>query len=328
MIEVLGKSGIRVEVVLHSISEAGKEIITFLIDHPRIVHAEELKHRQFSYSAASSRAIPFEKMEKQLLGIPVQFGKNQAGMQADGEHNELINGMYTPEEWWHLAKLSATNFSKGFAEAGYHKQISGRLTEPFQMIRVLVTATETTNFYWLRDDKAADPTLAEQARCMRLAHEQSKPQVLKAGEWHLPFMDCYVYPDGRDGVFYGYMDDDFVVEIDSLEDAIKMSCARCAATSFRNTDYDLAKSLQVYDRLVNGDKVHAGALEHCATPMAEYSYTFNGTETGSQVNANFAPHTWEPGISHVDRDGNLWSGNFMGWQQYRKLVPNECYKGA
>jgi hypothetical protein len=31
-IVVNGKGGIRVEIILHSISEAGKEIITFLVD--------------------------------------------------------------------------------------------------------------------------------------------------------------------------------------------------------------------------------------------------------------------------------------------------------
>ena len=94
-IVVESKAGIRVEVVLHSISEAGKEIITFLVDHPRIVHAEELKHRQFSYSAASSRAIPSAKMAEQLTGMPVSFGKNQSGMQAGEEHAEAVK-MYYP----------------------------------------------------------------------------------------------------------------------------------------------------------------------------------------------------------------------------------------
>lgn len=335
-IVVEGKAGIRVEVVLHSISEAGKEIITFLVDHPRIVHAEELKHRQFSYSAASSRAIPSAKMAEQLTGMPVSFGKNQSGMQAGEEHNahlqfkvksafgDFYEGGYelSKEQAWEAAKQQAIKFSNAFAEAGYHKQVYNRLTEPFQMIRVLVTATETDNFFWLRNDKAADPTLAEQAKCMWGAKQQSKPQVLKPGEWHLPFMDCYVYPDGRDGVFYGYMDDDSVVEIETLEDAIKMSCARCAATSFRNTDYDLAKSLQVYDRLVNGEKIHAGALEHCATPMQTTKlYVGTSLEVNDPCNAS----TWEAGVSHADRDGKLWSGNFCGFVQYRKLVPGECY---
>jgi hypothetical protein len=348
-IVVEGKGGIRVEVVLHSISEAGKEIITFLVDHPRIVHAEELKHRQFSYSAASSRAIPAAKMAEQLTGMPVSFGKNQSGMQAGGEHSGPVKMHYplglgfhfdpddigepeirnlTPAEAWQMAKDDAVKWSNAFARSGYHKQVYNRLTEPFQMIRVLVSATETANFFWLRNDKAADPTLQEQAKCMWEAKQQSVPQLLKAGEWHLPFVDSARDQQGKQ-FFYLPEHEDNPTKI-TLDHAIKISCARCAATSFRNENYDLAKSLQVYDRLVNGDKVHAGALEHCATPIEE-KYANVGMDNfftkSDSVNVPYCTNTWQQGISHMDRQGQLWSGNFCGWIQYRKLVPNECYKG-
>jgi hypothetical protein len=320
-IVVEGKAGIRVEVVLHSISEAGKEIITFLVDHPRLVHSEELKHRQFSYSAASSRAIPSAKMAEQLTGMPVSFGKNQGGMQAGEEWNApvlLADRELTPETAWEFAKQGAMMVSKAFADAGYHKQVYNRLTEPFQMIRVLVTATETDNFYWLRNDKAADPTLQEQARCMQEAHKLSTPQVLKAGQYHLPFVESLLSSDDS-GLQYFYETESAVGTTDylSLEDAIKVSCARCAATSFRNENYGLEKSLQVYDRLVNGDKVHAGALEHCATPMEKTELSLSDFMDG---------YEWQDGVSHMDKDGFMWSGNFKGWIQYRKTTPNECYK--
>ncbi len=329
-IVVEGKGGIRVEVVLHSKSSVtGKELITFLVDHPRIVHAEELKHRQFSYSAASSRAIPAAKMAEQLTGMPVSFGKNQSGMQAGEEHTQnviikqfvnydLMDVEYTPKAAWESAKQDAVRWSNAFAEAGYHKQVYNRLTEPFQMIRVLVTATETDNFFWLRNDKAADPTLQEQARCMYEAMQLSVPQILKPGEWHLPFVSSKLVRDSYVDAQHFYEDASETVEL-CLDEAIKVSCARCAATSFRNENYGLEKSLQVYDRLVNGDKVHAGALEHTNSPMSEQA---------EGVNVPFNPHTWEPGISHVDHDGKLWSGNMCGWIQFRKLVPNECYKNT
>ncbi len=332
-IVVHGKGGIRVEVVLHSQSSAtGKELITMLVDHPRIVHAEELKHRQFSFSAASSRAIPSAKMAEQLTGMPVSFGKNQSGMQAGEEHDALVQGrdtygpggvyneMWTAEEAWEMAKADAVFWSNAFAEAGYHKQVYNRLTEPFQMIRVLVSATETDNFYWLRDDKAADPTLQEQARCMREAHMLSTPQILKPGEWHLPFVQSKHLLDGTQAF---YVTEPNGTDKLTLDEAIKVSCARCAATSFRNENYGLEKSLQVYDRLVNGDKVHAGALEHCGTPMESPKPHLL---VSGCVNYNAWPASWQEGVSHVDRDGQLWSGNFCGFIQFRKLVPNECYK--
>lgn len=338
-IVINGKSNIRVEVVLHSISEAGQEIITFLRDYPRIVHAEDLKHRMFSNSAASSRAIPFNKMVQQLEGIPVRFGKNTSGMQDAGVHDANVEGdtwdtsseldvteKLSPEEAWYRAREDAIKWSERFNKAGFHKQVSGRLTEPFQMIRVLTTATELDNYYWLRDDVAADPTIREVARCMREAHKQSVPQMLKAGQWHLPFVDV-IYRESVSGETKQlFFEDSGSMDVLDLQDAIKVSCARSAATSFRNTDYGLEKSLQVYDRLINGDKVHAGALEHCATPMKSTEGSPMAISGIGVMNHRFNPRTWQGGISHVDKNGNLWSGNFQGWVQYRKLVPNECYK--
>ena len=345
-IVVLGKGGIRVEVVLHSITEGGDEIITFLRDYPRIVHAEDLKHRMHSNSAASSRAIPAAKMAEQLTGMPVRFGEANPGMQDKGEDYDAYVGgplkfdpytgedyetYYPPKDAWVMAKAAAVGWSNAFAAAGYHKQVYNRLTEPFQMIRVLTTMTETANFYWLRDDVAADPTLAEVARCMREAHALSKPRVLKPGQWHLPFVTSWFMDDNGEQVFFDEENPtvlkngvDKVYPNLTLDEAIKMSCARSAATSFRNENYNLAKCLQVYDRLVNGDKVHAGALEHAAKVMqpAKIHMSIHGS-----INLPQWTSTWEPGVSHMDREGRLWSGNFKGWIQHRKMVPGENYEG-
>lgn len=59
---------------------------------------------------------------------------------------------------------------------------------------------------------------------------------------------------------------------------------------------------------------HASPLEHQATPMDDYSKSFN-------------PDTWQRGITHVRRDGSLWSGNLRGWVQFRQLIPNEAVWG-
>lgn len=344
MVKIEGKCGISATVVCDSVSEAGVRLTTMLVDYPRIVHAEQLKHRMFSTSAASSRAIPVAKMSEQLRGVPVSFGKNQSGMQAgEADYDALIDGYHVApdsdityahnaEEAWGEAKRQALFWSKAFAEAGYHKQIYNRITEPFQMMRVLITATEWDNFWWLRNDDMADPTLHEAARVMQKAYNESKPELLKDGEHHLPFVEWVRDTENGKQNFYIRNDDMRITELLSIEDAIKVSCARCAAQSFRNTDYGLEKSLQVYDRLVNGDKIHAGALEHCATPMKKAVYEndrwdFSVTDLNRSINLAFEPETWQEGISHVDRDGQLWSGNYRGFIQHRKCIAGENYTG-
>jgi len=326
---ITGKNGISATMVLDSISESGVRLTTFELVYPRIIHSELMTHRMFSRNAASSRAIPFAKMKEQLTAMPVRFGAANKGMQDTGEDFEAMvsdpdNGYSClPNVAWEYARNSAIDWATAFHDAGYHKQIYNRLTEPYQMIKTIVTSTEMPNFFWLRNDVAADPTLQELARVMFEVYNESKSTLLKAGEWHLPYVDCYVYVDGRDGVHYGIMDETHgVVEL-SLEDAIKVSSARCAAVSFRNSDYDLAKSIVVYDRLVGDERKHSSAMEHQATPIQHESYIQNDSGIESRTNSPPRTNTWEQGISHMDHDGQLWSGNFRGWVQHRKLIDGE-----
>lgn len=315
---IKGKANITAEVVCDSVSSVnGKRITTFCIEYPRIILSELNTHRMLSKNSSSSRAIPFDKMIENLKGRPVRFGAANAGMQDKGEDKlddfEIVLGdgriHVNAIEYWNMAKDNAINFALAYNHYGFHKQIYNRLLEPFQMMKTIVTATEWNNFFWLRDDEAADPTIQELARCMREAIEQSLPQMLKPGEWHLPFVNVHRLKNGN---VFGYSIGDNGNCL-STEEAIIVSCARCAAVSFRNIDYDLAKCKQVYDRLINGGKVHGSALEHCATPMKE------------PVQSD--KYLWEDGMTHMDKDGNMWSGNFNGWIQHRKLIPNENKKG-
>ena len=294
-------------------------MLSWEIEYPRLVLAELNTHRQLSKNSFSSRAVPFMKMIEQLDGEPVRFGANQPGMQDKGEDYvaSVIFGEYKlkPKDAWWKAKQMMISVSRAFYDAGYHKQVYNRLLESFQVMKTVLSATEVDNFFWLRDDDAADPTLRELARVMKEAWEVSTPDLLAPGEWHLPYLN-WVRDDATDKqIFYLRNVDLSIVEL-SLYDAIKVSCARCAAVSYRNEDYDLAKSLEVYDRLVGSVRKHASAFEHQATPMQKSCVEMTG---------DYYPDTWEAGISHMDHQGNFWSGNLMGWVQYRKLIPNECY---
>jgi len=326
-----GKFGVKATVLCDSISEAGVRITTFELEYPRMVHSEFLTHCMFARNAASSRAIPAAKMREQLTARPVRFGKNVSGMQDAGEHNAPVywQNHYagtevkgSPEAAWEYAKSCAIDISTAFAEAGYHKQVFNRLTEPFQMIKVVCTATEFNNFFWLRDHDAADPTIEELAKCMRQAREQSTPRGLKAGEWHLP----YVVVWRSEGVLhYGIeAENGGTIEL-SVEEAIKVSAARSAAVSFRNVDYNLEKCEQVHGRLVGDERKHSSAMEHQATPITEERVDYNVWE--NSVNVVDCPETWQEGVTHMDRKGQLWSAKFRGWIMYRKMIPGENMEG-
>lgn len=333
MIEVKGKAGIVAKILADSVNEQGNRLVTYEITYPRIIHSELLTHKMLCSNSASSRAIPFAKMAEQLTASPVRFGQSNPGMQDKGEdyYSEHL-GYYgkdynlddkwfkqTPEAAWDMAQRKALIQASKFHAAGYHKQVYNRLTEPFQMMKTVISGTEWDNFFWLRNDKAADPTLHELARCMQEARYESVPQLLKAGEWHLPYVENSFYNSEQ---FYGVEDSEDILQHVSLEEAIKVSCARTAAVSFRNEDYDLEKCLEVYARLIGDERKHASAMAHAATPMQHplYQSSCNGSCYGFNIECD-----WEDGVSHMTRDGKLWSAQYCGFVMHRKTIPGENY---
>ena len=78
-----------------------------------------------------------------------------------------------------------------------------------------------------------------------------------------------------------------------LDARLQISVARCARVSYLSHDgtRDHARDIELYERLLGGGaNGHWSPFEHVATPLS-------------------------------DRDG--WSGNFRGWEQFRKRFPQE-----
>ena len=61
---------IKTEIVGHSLSPQGDELISVLCTFPRIILAEVNTHRMLSKNTSSSRAIPFHKMVKAVQENP------------------------------------------------------------------------------------------------------------------------------------------------------------------------------------------------------------------------------------------------------------------
>ena len=325
MIKVTGKGNISATIIAHSKSAVdGKEIITYELEYHRYIHSELMTHRTFSRNAASSRAIPVSKMidlVRTSPATPIHWGKNQAGMQASEEctndvsmdwdyyNDEPVHG--TPEDAWAEASSHAMYKAECFNEAGYHKQITNRLLEPFQMIKVVVTATEWDNFFWLRFHKAAQPEIQELARCMLVAKKRSIAEVLQIGEWHTPYVDHW---RDEDGLKYILEDEDAQGFFCNIQDALKVSASCCAQVSYRKTDDSLEKAEKVWQMLTTDDRIHSSPTEHQATPISMSFFCFDCQKDGDEC--------WEQGVTHLDKLGKFWSNNFCGWIQHRALIAN------
>ena len=295
-----------VKILKDSISESGHRITTYQLKYPRIIHSEFMTHRVFSRNASSSRAIPVHRLVatvKEDFFLP-KFRYNKPGMQPGlplSDADQLV-----AEGLWKDAAdacMKAAMILGDDEGLNVHKQWANRMLEWFTHINVVVTSTAWSNFFALRRDidengfPVAQDEMFQLAQMMQRAMQESEPMLLKAGEWHLPYVNTH--DKTQDEIWNMGWESPHM-----LFDAIRVSVARCARVSYYTHEGKkptLQKEFELYNRLVGSTPMHASAAEHQATP--HYIDI-----TSSDVN--------------LDRAIQL-QGNFKGWKQYRKMLPNE-----
>lgn len=312
-------TNITAKVIADSISEAGHRITTFEVEAPRIILAEINTHNAISKNCSSTRAITLVKAIQQVEEngfTPLYWGEKKTGMSADREieNNSLANLS------WNQAKLNAINSVKTLDEQKLHKQITGRLLEPFQMVKQVLTATDFDNFFNLRIHPTAQPEICMLAYKMYTELQESVPFELKSGEYHLPYVDRW---RNEDGELYYSTENEYGENVWlGLDSAIKISGSCVAQTSYRNTDMSLSKAESMFDRLIQADVLHASVFEHLATPIYQ-----EDVDTTDYTNPHLCSRVLNAlstitGITHINSNGDLCSGNLRGFISYRHQLPN------
>jgi hypothetical protein len=284
---------IKAKIVCDSVAENGVRLTTFVLSYPRFIHAEFMTHRVFSRNASSSRAIPIERQIKEIkkdMAMPVEFRRNQRGMQAAEAYGKF--GQKVCRTIWKAAGHAAILFAKLFIRMGVHKQYANRLLEPFSHISVIVSATQWSNFFALRYHHAAQPEIRVLAEKMWDQYTKQRPRYLTNNEWHLPFVDYNEVSSTLGRKRLACINTVPIPAQDWLP-LIKKSVARCARVSYLNHDGTNPSEMQdflLYERLLGAQPIHASPAEHQATPLGE----------SDEI-----------------------SGNFHGWKQYRKTLQGE-----
>jgi thymidylate synthase ThyX len=264
---------ISAKILLDSLAPCGARLTTFELHYPRFIHAEFMTHRLISRNAASSRAIPMKKFREMVLAdpaVPVWWGRNQAGMQAEEEldftNQHIVQGM------WKNALDNAAAHHTMMEIVGLHKQIANRILEPWSHITVIASATDWQNFFFLRCHKAAQPEIRELAEKMQVAYNQTRPQILSVGEWHQPFIDWTDHMRVWN-------------EVAEVDDTLnKVSVGRCARVSYLTHDgrRDLKEDIALHDKLLapmdTHEPGHLSPFEHVAMALdtPERSGNFTG----------------------------------------------------
>lgn len=317
------------KIVLDSISEFGKRLTTMEVTFPRLVLAEFNTHRVFSRNSASSRAIPVHKQLKRVLDepfIPEQFGINQPGMQSfkwlDGlKHEEAMEAWLTgrdraastafelllgPEQ---AGKIFGYNPLTGFANQEMLLQGFDDAIRLFSKEQKRENPEDTTilNVHKQLANRVLEPymwhvvivTATEWDNFFALrANQDAQAEIRRPAELMLEAMEAstpnLVELEGWHLPFI-QPDELHLLETD-LWKILHVSSARCARVSYLTHDgiRSLDADVTLYDRLVGSG--HMSPLEHVATPRA----TPRRNERPAQD-----------------------YGNFIGWMQLRKYIPNE-----
>ncbi len=297
------------KILADSLSPDGVRLTTMEVVMPRIVLAEFNTHRLLSRNSASSRAIPVEKMIKMVMGhpyIPTHWGKNQKGMQAEEEvtGDALVNARHR----WLEACEKAIVAANRLLDVGIHKQITNRLLEPFMWHTVIVTATAWSNFFNLRCHPMAHPEIKKTAELMRDAMAESTPEKLLHGAWHVPLIRDedvreVAVLDGDSATLGGDDSPASGWHRRRWQQLCKISVGRCARVSYLTHDgkRDIGKDIELHDELLKNG--HMSPFEHVARPMTPSDLARRG------------------GLEPL---AETFSGNFRGWVQYRKTIPNEA----
>jgi len=340
---------INAKIIADSLSPSGSRITTYLLTYPRFIHGELMTHRMFSRNSASSRAIPFKKMVKMAKEdpfIPIAWQKDHKGMQGT-EYLEIKPNVFGPVNGWLEARDKAVELANYLNELGVTKQLCNRLLEPFMWHTVIITATEFENFFALRcpayydgkvnhrsikdylkandsdiekypesywksiNQSQAEIHIQALAESMWDAMNESIPEELKSGEWHIPFGE--------------YIDENPKVETElellsnkihftSIADSadmemlkVKIATAMCAKLSYNNhgSIVNFSKDLDLHDMLLRNK--HMSPFEHCARVMSDVEYSLCYYK-GSLTDKN------------SDKSNSGWCRNFKGFIQYRDLV--------
>jgi thymidylate synthase ThyX len=315
-------------VIADSITPCGlaTRLTSVYVIFPYFILAERNRHRAFSLSDRSSRAVPPEKLIEEVRNdpaMPAKFRQRTKGMGG----GEELTGTYLHKamNMWKDGAEASVRTAEYLLSYNLAKEIVNRPLTPYMRVHSLMTAPRDGwfNFFGLRLDPAADPTIQVLAQRCYEALRGSTPRRLHPADnneyrWHLPFVD-------REDIQFIHqaiaMKAQPYRDLGPTECARQLSAARCAHLSYNDLEtgerMTVERALLIYNKLVGSTPIHASPLEHQATPNS----WLTGTAAGRLV------------AVHADQIGNLqfgiWEyphqqGNLYGWRQARKMLPGEA----
>ena len=352
------KAEIKAEIVGHSLSTQGDELISVLCTFPRIILAEVNTHRMLSKNTSSSRAIPFKKMVEAIKNdpfIPIAWQKEHTGMQGS---EYVTKDVYIKEAVanWLVSRDNAVKQAEYLNKTcQVTKQLCNRLLEPFMWTTMLITGSKEgwDNFFHLRCPQYQTPvsqTVEPQKSWKDLLEVHSNPINEKLiednkdnwlfklqhnkgqAEIHMMALAESIYDAVNESIPKQLKENQWHTPFEdkinelypnlTLEDKIKVSVGMAANTSYTivgdGSIITLEKATRIHDKCK--ELSHSSVFEHCARAMSddEYYSYVKGT-VDAKIDAD--------GFINIEGHTNLnvfgWCYNLKGFIPYRYFIDNK-----
>lgn len=276
---------ISAKIIADSVSPwTGDRLTTMQLRYPRFIHAEVMTHRVFSRNASSSRAIPVAKLIEEARTNPAM--PIRFGANQPGMQDKGGD---------HTALVATDGSMKSPQDAWRHAaHLAADLAEAFDRAGYHKQVVNRILEPYTHINVVVSATEWTNFFALR-RHEDADPTMRALAD---AMFEAMAGSTPR-ALFVGewhlpYVSDEERRQYDEKA-CLMMSTARCARVSYNKhdgTSPSYEDDRKLYDRLVTAELIHASPLEHQGYPDP----------------AGVQEHLW---------------GNFKGFVQHRKLLPNE-----
>lgn len=350
----MNKTKINAEIVAHSLSPQGDELISVLCTFPRIILSEINTHRMLSKNTSSSRAIPFKKMVEAVENdpfIPIAWQKEHTGMQGYEYFTDSVETEGCKKLWLEgRDKAIQVSLSLNNGEfIGVTKQLCNRLLEPFMWTTMLITGSKEgwDNFFNLRnpvyeiglgkENVKSRKEWLEKMQFSSALHPSMYPKTdvewlqINRGqaEIHMMMLSEKIYDVIQESVPIQLKPNEWhipmISDLESLklstDDQIKLSVGRAANTSYTvvgdEKELTLEHAIKIHDKCV--ELVHSSVFEHCARAMSdeEHNRFYKGIfidMSDTELENSYVP---------ISVNGFGWCNNLKGFIPYRYFIDNK-----
>ena len=251
----------------------------------------------------------------------------------EGLTKQLCNRLLEPFMWTTMlitgSKEGWDNFFSLRCPAYYYAGNNKSYKSKKELLPILLNdfGKSPVDYFWYNINKGqAEIHIMDLAEKIYDAMNESIPNQLKAGEWHIPFENKIDLRELANIIPHYQNNNGDIVNNKKLTEAkVQISTAMAAHTSYTTVGNEPVKTyedwIKLHNKLVAYDPPHSSPMEHCARAMSDEEYEcFLKGEREINKNANH----WSDVEYFYDYDKIFgWCNNLKGFIPYRYFIDNK-----